>query len=327
MLRPLTVLVLAEPETSQLELLKNCPPEIQFILATSFAEIGSRASEIEAILVWSGKVGGASGIVPECVARLPNLRWIHTRWAGMDAFLFPELIQSNIVVTNARGVYAESLAEFVIGGILYFAKDFPRMRRNQLARQWSPFDVRMIAGSTLGIFGYGAIGKACAERAKAMKMNIVAIRRSPEKALGDLCVDEIHPPEELLAISPRLDYLVVTAPLTESTRGAVGKDVFEALPNAAVVLNVGRGPVVDEPALIEALSSGQIRGAALDVFTHEPLHESSPFYEMENVLLSPHCADNTETWLDDTMLFFRENLLRFASGKPLENIVDKRAGY
>ena len=222
---------------------------------------------------------------------------------------------------------AQSLGEFVIGAALFFAKDFRRMLRNQAAGVWGQFDVEEVRGQTMGIVGYGDIGRACAERAHAMGMKVLALRRRPELSDGDGVVQRAYPLDSLLEMMPEWDYVVAAAPLTPATHALIGEAAINAMKKTAVVMNVGRGPVIDEAALIPALQSGRIRGAALDVFESEPLPEGHPFFKLENVLLSPHCTDHTTTWLEEGMQFFLDNFNRFVAGEPLKNVVDKRAGY
>jgi phosphoglycerate dehydrogenase-like enzyme len=241
--------------------------------------------------------------------------------------MFPELIASEIPLSNSRGVFARSLGEFVLGAALYFDKDFERMKRQQRAGRWEIFDVEELYGKTMGIVGYGSIGRACARLAHAFGMKVLALRRNPQHSDGDRLIDRVYPPEQLNDLMSASDFVVVAAPLTDATRGMVGDAAIRAMKASAIFMNVGRGPVVDEAALIDALRNGRIRGAALDVFEHEPLPDGHPFYGMENVLLSPHCADHTPGWIEGAVEFFLDNFDRFRNGKPLENVVDKHAGY
>jgi phosphoglycerate dehydrogenase-like enzyme len=241
--------------------------------------------------------------------------------------LFPALIESPVPLTNGRGVFSESLGEFAVAAALYFAKDFRRMIRNQDAGVWEQFDIEPLEGSTMGIVGYGDIGRAIARRAHALGMKVLALRRRPEQSEGDPLVDEVFPPERKLEMLARCDYIAAAAPLTPHTRGMIGEAEFGVMKNTAVVMNLGRGPVIDEAAIVKALEHGRIRGAALDVFDREPLPAGHPFYRLKNVLLSPHCADHTPEWLADAMRFFLQQFERFQKGEPLLNVVDKKIGY
>ena len=284
---------------------------------------GKAAATADVIFSWGAK----RDLMEHLLAQTPNLKWIHSRSAGLDSLLFPALIESPVPLTNGRGVFSQSLGEFVLAAVLYFAKDFRRMIRNQEAGRWEQFNVHEISGQTMGIVGYGDIGRACAWRAKAMGMKVLAVRRRPEQSAGDQNVERVYGFDGLHEMIRQCDYVVAAAPLTPETKSLIGDAEFAAMKPSAIILNVGRGPVIDEPAMLAALQSGQIRGAGLDVFTVEPLPAGHPFYSMENVLLSPHCSDNTQDWLEQAMLFFYRNLDRFQKGEPLENVVDKRAGY
>jgi phosphoglycerate dehydrogenase-like enzyme len=202
------------------------------------------------------------------------------------------------------------------------------MIRNQTAGIWEPFNVMSVSGQTVGIIGYGDIGRAIAARVRPLGMTVLALKRHTSTLRGaNPLVDQVYAPEHRIEMLSCCDYVVVSAPLTSETRGMIGEPEFAALKPSAVVINVGRGPVINERALINALSKGQIKGAALDVFDHEPLPEGHPFYKLENVLLSPHCADNTPDWLDRAMQFFIAQFERFQKGERLPNVVDKRLGY
>src|SRR5262245_45298719 len=211
--------------------------------------------------------------------------------------------------------------------MLYFAFDFGRLIRQQERRVWKPFVSDTLQGRTLGIVGYGAIGRAIAGRARQFGMKIAALRRRPELFEGDSLVDQTFGPSRLNELMAASDYVVVVTPLTPDTRGMIGEAQIAALKPSAMIINIGRGPVIDEAALIRALESGRLRGAALDVFTREPLPADHPFWRMSNVLLSPHTADRVEGFLTPAFESFFENLNRFIEGKSLLNVVDKRAGY
>jgi phosphoglycerate dehydrogenase-like enzyme len=317
-----TVWVLAKRGDSTLAVLDPPPPGVRFVLGdTAAVFVGAPAPD--AIFVCS--VGRK--LVEPVLGLAPNVRWIHSRSAGVEHLMFPAVTESPVPLTNARGVFSASLGEFVMAAVLFFAKDFPRMRRSQAARTWDPFDVDWAQGRTLGIVGYGDIGQACAQRARAFGMRIVALRRNVEAARKDPLVDEAFPVDRRTELMAHSDYVVVAAPLTPETRGLVGAAEIAAMKPSGVLINVGRGPIVDEAALVAALQERRIRGAALDVFTTEPLPSEHPFYGFDNVLLSPHCADNTPGWLEGAMGFFLENLQRFRDGQPLLNRVDKGRGY
>lgn len=318
----ITVLVLANPNEPQLAMLEALPAETRIAVGNSAEAFKRAAPEASIIFNWSG----SGALLREVLGMCPAVRWVHCRAAGLDDLLTPELISSPAPLTNGSGVFSPPLGEFVLGAILYFAKDFRRLIRNQAAGVWEPFDVAEVSGQTAGIVGYGDIGRAVATRLKAMGMNVLALRRSAAAA-ADQLVSKYYGPGGLVEMVAECDYVVVTAPLTAETRGMIGAREFAAMKASAVVINVGRGAVIDEAAMIEALTGKRIAGAALDVFTSEPLPAGHPFFQLENVLLSPHSTDHTHDWLERAMQFFLTQFERFAKGEPLLNVVDKKRGY
>ena len=312
------VLVLASGEDPQFAMLREVPHRI-------CSEIGgcARAGRDATILLqWSGTPELLRAALTSC----REVRWIHSRAAGVDNLLFPEIVNSEVLLTNGSGVFSASLGEFVLAAILYFAKDLRRMVRNQMAERWEPFDVEEIEGQTVGIVGYGDIGRAVASRVKPLGMRVLAMKRHPP-AFPDSLVERFYRPEERGDMIAVCDYIVATAPLTAETRHMIGEAEFAVMKTSAVVINVGRGPVIDEAALLGVLAAKRIKGAALDVFEHEPLPAGHPLYKLENVLLSPHCADHTADWQDAAMRFFLEQYKSFQNGEALRNVVDKRLGY
>jgi phosphoglycerate dehydrogenase-like enzyme len=313
----------AEPAEAQLAMLRQLAG-VRIIAGNSAEAFEGAAAEATVLFNWSGPLV----LFKQVFAMCPNLVWVHSRSVGLERTLFAEIVQSAVPLTNGAGVFSASFGEFALGAILYFAKDFRRMIRNQMAGVWEAFDVEWASGMTVGIIGYGDIGRAIAERVRAMGMTVLAVRRHATSTQGaDPLVAETYTPERRLEMITRCDYVVVAAPLTAETRGMIGEAEFAAMKSTAVVINVGRGPVINEEAMIGALSSGRIRGAALDVFDHEPLPAGHAFYKLENVLLSPHCADHTPDWLDNAMKFFIEQYGRFRLAEPLLNVVDKKLGY
>jgi phosphoglycerate dehydrogenase-like enzyme len=322
-----TILVLvgpAEPAEAQLRMLRKQLTEPKIIAGNSAEAFEGTAVDASVLCNWSGSI-----VLFEKVFRMcPHLLWVHSRSVGLERTLFPQLKESSVPLTNGAGVFSASLGEFALGAILYFAKDFRRMIRNQLAGVWEAFDVSWASGHTVGIIGYGDIGQAIAERVRALGMTVLAVRRhAPRSETADPLVAQTYPPERRLEMISRCHYVVVAAPLTSETRGMIGEAEFAAMQPTAVVINVGRGPVINEEAMVGALSSGRIKGAALDVFDREPLPAGHPFYKLENVLLSPHCADHTPDWLDNAMQFFIAQYERFRKGEALLNVVDKTLGY
>ncbi|HTT23850.1 MAG TPA: D-2-hydroxyacid dehydrogenase [Candidatus Sulfotelmatobacter sp.] len=318
------LLVLTAPGGKNIPMLAELRQLATIVVGDSVRDLAGASGDAEILLNWSASLA----LFREVFLASRRLRWIHSRSAGLEEALFPELIESNVILTNGSGVFSPSLGEFVIAAILYFAKDFRRMIRNQVAGVWEQFDVTMISGQTLGIVGYGSIGRAIAARARALEMKVLGLRRLvSQKPQQDPLIDQVYGPEGRLEMLARCDYLVVAVPLTERTRGLIADAEFAVMKKNLVVINVGRGPTIDERALIRALTENGIRGAALDVFDQEPLPRGHPFYSMENVLLSPHCADHTPDWHENAMRFYIAQLRRFRGGEDLLNIVDKRLGY
>jgi phosphoglycerate dehydrogenase-like enzyme len=323
-MKRLSTLVLSDPGEPQLSMLDALHAAADVVIGNSPHMFEAAADNAEIIFNWSGSLS----LIREVFLMSPRMRWVHSRSAGLERTLFPELIASDVTMTNGRGVFSPSLGEFALAAILYFAKDFRRMIRNQIAGVWEPFDVLPVGGQTVGIVGYGDIGRAVAVRIQPMGMKVLAVKRHVQPQSNfDPLVDQIYRPDQRLKMLSRCDYVVVAAPLNEETRGLIGEGEFAAMKPSAVIINVGRGPVIDERAMIKALSERTIKGAALDVFDEEPLPLGHPFYSLENVLLSPHCADHTPDWLDNAMRFFIAQFERFHRGEPLLNVVDKKLGY
>ena len=258
-----------------------------------------------------------------------KVKWVQSLAAGVEKLLIPELIASDVPVTNAKGVFKRSLADFAIFGILFHYKRGRRLVENQQAHRWDDFTVGWLPGKVMGVVGYGEIGRECALLAHGLGMKIHATRRRPEQSAGDPILERIFPPEALHDMLRGVDVLVAAAPLTPQTRHMIGAPEFSVMKGSSIVINVGRGPVIDEAALVSALQQHQIAGAALDVYEEEPLPPDHSLWDMRNVLLSPHCTDRTDDpdWLDLAMKVFVENFGHYLKGEPLINMVDKKAGY
>ena len=312
------VVVLASGDDPQFAMLNELPHTV----CGDAAACARVAGDATVILQWSG----TRELLRELLGICRKVRWVHSRAAGLDNLLFPELVESQVVLTNGSGVFSASLGEFVLAAILYFAKDFRRMVRNQMASVWEQFDVQEIAGQTVGVLGYGDIGRAVASRVHAMGMRVLATKRHVPESTDPL-VERFYKPDERREMIALCDYIVATAPLTEETRHMISDAEFAVMKATAVVINVGRGPVIDEAALLRALSANRIKGAGLDVFEQEPLPAGHPLYKLENVLLSPHCADHTADWQDQAMIFFLKQYERFEKGESLKNVVNKQLGY
>jgi phosphoglycerate dehydrogenase-like enzyme len=299
----------------------------EITISNDQAELEKLAPEADVIL-FTG-LSGATVNWPTVWQHATSVRWVHSLSTGVEQLLFPALVDSNVSLTNARGVFKRSLAEFAVLGILFHTKKLRRLIDNQRDRKWDNFTVNFANGRVMGVIGYGEIGRECARLAKGLGMKILAIRRNPMQSADDAIADRIFGPAELHAMLARIDVLLCAAPLTPETHHMVSDAQFKVMKPTVIVVNVGRGPVIDEAALIRALQSQQIAGASLDVFEHEPLPVTSPLWAMENVLISPHCTDRTTDpdCLDLSMQMFIENLHRYQNHEPLKNVVDKKAGY
>ena len=319
----LHLVVISDPAAPHLRLLDPLREKAQIVMSLERETLAAALREADVILN-----GMNVGHILRAVWPAANkVRWVHSLSAGLDGVLFPELVASPVVVTNARGVFREPLAEFVILGILYFAKHVPRLLAQQRRSEWKQFYVEEIAGRTLGVVGYGEIGRAAAAKAHALGMRIAALRRRPELSAQDPLRPKLYSRDQLRQMMADCDYIVAAAPLTPETRGMIGAAELDAMKPTGVIINVGRGPVIDEAPLITALAEKRIRGAALDVFEQEPLPPDHPLWRLDNVLISPHTADQTEDWLQRATQLFVENFRRFVAGEPLLNVVDKQAGY
>ena len=310
-------------------LLRNLEPlrdRVDIFISSDADEIGKEASEAE-MMLYPG-IGGVASM-KEVWPLLQSVRWIHSLSAGVEKVLIPAVIQSPVIVSNARGIYKRPLAEFAVLGALFFYKEVRRLLESQSRNHWDSFNVRMLTDRVAGIVGYGEIGRECALLLKAMGTKILAVRRHPEKSTDDPILERAYASSELREMLAASDFVIAAAPHTPETHHLLSDAEFEAMKRTAIVMNVGRGPVVDEAALIRALEGGKISGAALDVFEEEPLPSSSPLWGMKNVLLSPHCTDRTRDpdWLDLSAQFFVKNCRRYLANEELENVVDKHAGY
>jgi len=317
-----TVLVIENPQADYLQPLRRLPESVKIIISDQLEVLLSAAPEAEVILM-----NGDPGLLRAIFAKAVRLRWVHSFSAGVEAILFPELVESSLPLTNARGVHKKPLAEFVMTSALYFAKDLPRMLRNQAAGVWERYDVEELRGKTMGIIGYGEAGRACAELARPFGMTVFGLRRRPELSQGDSLLDRVFGVDRLLEMLALSDYVVLAAPATHATRKLIGEPEIQAMKPHAVLINIGRGWAIDEAALVRALKGNRLRGAALDVFEAEPLPAGHALYGVKNLLLSPHIADHVPGWEGMALKFFLDNLERFVQGLPLQNLVDKRAGY
>ena len=263
----------------------------------------------------------------EMLVRAPNLKWVQSSSSGVGTMLDRiGVTGSGLIVTNAAGVHAQPLAEFALMAALYFAKEMPRLEAWKAERHWERFCGYELAGSRMLVAGLGKVGARIAELAAAFGVDVVGYRRSRDAA-ASAGVRRLIGPEEFDAQLARTDYLVLAAPDTPETRHMIDRRRLGLLPARAVIINVGRGSLIDEPAMIEALAIGRLRGAALDVFATEPLPANNPLWSMPNVIVSPHSASTVVQENDRLVDLFIENLHRYLDGRPLINRFDPARRY
>ncbi len=278
-------------------------------------ELPAKLQGADALLVWDF----TSDALRRSWASADTLRWVHTASAGVDRLIFDEMVASEVAITNSRGVFDTPMAEYVLGLVLAYAKDLPITLRLQAGREWRHRETETIAGTIAVVVGGGPIGVAIAGMLRAVGMRV--------RLVGRRARDGVHAAEELPGLLADCGYLVLAAPLTERTRGLVDADLLARLPASARLINVGRGALVVQDDLVEALRGGGLAGAALDVFAAEPLPAGHPLWTLPGVIVSPHMSGDVVGWRDALVELFTDNLGRYRGGRPLRNVVDKTQGY
>jgi phosphoglycerate dehydrogenase-like enzyme len=293
--------------------------------------------------IWPGVEVLYTTMLMPSLEQAPDLRWVQGHFAGVEPFLHHPLFK-RAMLTTTSGIHAPAMAEYVLMMMLAFAHHLPRMidyqkRSEWPKRRWDLFAPRELRGSTVGIVGYGSIGREVARLARAFGMRVQATKRDVARTgdtgwrlpgIGDATaehVDRLHPADALHDMLSECDYAVLTVPLTPETHHLIGEPELKRMKPDAAMINVSRGGVIDEAALVEALRAGTIRGAALDVFEQEPLPASSPLWSLPNVILSPHVSGFTFAYDERAMALFAENLRRYVNGEELLNRVDLGKGY
>ena len=285
------------------------------------------------------------------LTRAPNLSWVHSATSGVEGALTPAALTRGVVVTNARGVFSRPIAEYVLMMILSVSRRLPQLLELQQERTWQPLEGAELRDVTVGIIGLGSIGRAVGALATAFGCRVVAVRRRPggesrpaerdaasageasvsgdtaERSFGEAMLDRVGGPETLPELLGESDFIVLAAPLTPETEEMINDETLAMVKPGAWLINVARGRLIDERALLRALGDGPLGGAVLDTFRDEPLPSSSPFYDLENVIVTPHTAWSSGRVLDRSVELFCDNLRRYAAGEPLLNVVDPAAGY
>jgi phosphoglycerate dehydrogenase-like enzyme len=299
-------------------------PDIHVVHLPDYKRMDEEINEAEIVIAWS--------IRPAQIARARTLRWIHSPAAAVHQLIFPELVESDIALTNAREVHGPVVAEHVIAQIFALAKKIPDAVRLQHKHDWGQqtmWDelprVREVAGATVGLIGVGSIGRAVAKNAKALGMRVIAVREHPEK--GSAGADSVFGPDQVDELFRQADYVVLAAPVTDNTRAVANAARIGLMKPDACLINVARGQLVDESALAFALREKKLGGAALDVFPKEPLAEDSPLWDVPGLLITPHTAALTEKLWERHYSLVAENLRRYLKGEELFGLVDKNRGY
>ncbi|MFO7254053.1 MULTISPECIES: D-2-hydroxyacid dehydrogenase [Limnochorda] len=296
---------------------------VRITLARSYDEVREAIAEAD---VYFG-----SRLQPEEFRRARRLRWIHVPSAGIEKLLHPDLVASDCLLTNSRGCMADAVADHTLGAIIYFARGFDLAVAGQQARRWEPVAQRRmpmeLADLSVGLVGFGEIGRALATRCKALGMRVFAMRRQKGVNPCPDLVEAMWGPDDLDRLIDASTFVVLAVPVVSDTHHLIGERELKRMGPGRFLINVGRGQLVDEAALLRALREGWIGGAALDVFEQEPLPPESPLWGQPNLLITPHIAGQTPRYWERVVHLFFRNLERFLAGEPLERLVDKKRGY
>jgi phosphoglycerate dehydrogenase-like enzyme len=323
MLTDPSVILHTDRPSPALAVLREAHPDVAVYTCDSYAALPELIGRVAADVVYTVRFDGTPRFPRQALVESSTVKWVSVGGSGTDHLgrWDPE----RLVVTNAAGAAAGMLAEYALGAILSSSLNLRGFERRQQARLWgSGSSVEPIEGKTLLIVGLGKTGTAVASRAQAMGMRTLGIRARPEPMP---CLDEVHGPDALLALLGRADFIVCCVPLLPSTHGLLGMAAFAAMKPSAVLIDISRGGVVEEAALLAALDGNRIKGAALDVFATEPLPADHPLWGYHNVAVTPHCAAAYEGWDVKAMHMFADNLKRYRSGEPLKNVVNPERGY
>jgi phosphoglycerate dehydrogenase-like enzyme len=300
-------------------------PEVEGV-RTQYA-VGSGLREAlagaNALLVWDFSATSLA----DAWSAATSLEWAHLASAGVDRVLSPAVVGSGVVMTNSRGVLDAAIAEYVLGLALAMTKDLPGTVLRQAHQRWEHRPTHRLAGSAALVVGPGSVGRAVGSLLAVAGVNVDAVGRSERAVLEGEPFGRVHGSADLANVVSGYDFVILTAPLTTETRGMVSAAVLAAMRPSTRLVNVGRGPLVDEPALVEALQQGHLGGAALDVVEHEPLPPGHPLWSCPGTIISPHMAGDVVGWRDELLGLFLQNLQRFQNGTPLINVVDTALGY
>ena len=305
-----------------LDILKRRHPKVDLACCTDYESLPATLAREQPEVMFTIKFGGTPGFPRAAILGSEALRWVSVGGSGTD-HLAP-WDAARLTVTNAAGVAADVMAQYVIGGILHFTLGFPAFARDQHDQRWASGSVASVSGRTIAILGLGKTGQAIARLAKALGMRVIGVRARPGPTAN---VDRVEPIERQHDLLGLADYVAVCLPLTPATRGLIDAAAFQALKPGAILVDVSRGGIVREAALLGALKGGRLAGAVLDVFEAEPLPPGHSLWTMENVIITPHCSSVYDGWERRAVEMFCDNLDRWLAGAPLEDIVDPDRGY
>jgi phosphoglycerate dehydrogenase-like enzyme len=315
------IVIQGAADAGQVPGLTEIESDAELRFADSAPDLARALPGADILLGWKFGEGGLRGVW----SRADSLRWIHWAGAGVDAVLFPELVESHVILTNSRGIFDRAMAEYVLGLVLCFAKRFPETTRHQEQQLWQHRLTELIIGRRALVVGVGSIGREIARMLSRAGLHVEGVGRRARTGDDDFAA--VHAQADLLAVLPEADYVVIVVPLTDETRGFFGTAQLDAMKATARLINVARGAVLDESALVEALAHGSIAGAALDVTAIEPLPADSPLWSMPQVIVSPHMSGDFIGYPEVLVSAFMENFRRFRGQQPLLNVVDKSSGF
>ena len=322
MRKPTKVLLHNDRTQDLADQLKERFPTIEIGECNTYENLPDVIATFEPDVVYAIRFAGSDGYPVAAFFAANGPRWIANGGAGTDHLGTWD--PKRTTVTNAAGVAADMMAEYVLGCFLHFSLDVPGLQADKAARIWRPRFVTPLKGKTILIVGLGHTGRSIAAHAKAFGMTVLGTRMRPTKMDN---IDQVYPSDQLLDVLPQADFVAVSTPLTDQTRGLIGQNEIDAMKSGVILADVSRGGVIDQSALLRALQSGKIAGAGLDVFETEPLPSDSPFWDLNNIILSPHCSAVHDQWEQDSFNLFLDNLQNWENGDPLFNIVDPNRGY
>ena len=331
----LSPILSARYRQQDLELIRAAAPGARIVTLSREGLTDEPVDDVEVLLRgWL-----SSDAFDRLLARAPRLGWVHSASAGVERALTPAAAERGLVITNARGVFSRPIAEYVLMMILAVSRRLPGLLELQRERTWQPLEGVELRDVTVGIVGLGSIGRAVGALATAFGCRVIAVRRRSEagaeaaatdeesRSFGEVMLERVGGPEGLPQLLADSDFVVLATPLTPETQNMIDAEALSVMKPGAWLINIARGGLVDERALLNALRDGAIGGAVLDTFRDEPLPPSSPFYDLPNVIVTPHTSWSSGRVLDRSVELFCDNLRRYAAGEPLLNVVDPAAGY